>query len=100
MVSCVYVETEVRQHPRTLQLLEHLQKLHSVSLGSFRLTRNHFRSISRHYPEEPLFAQNMDLNNGIISYPLDREQEMIQFCETQLMQHIPAQSYHPCEWHD
>jgi spore photoproduct lyase len=75
------------------------QKLHSVSLGSFRLTRDHFRKISRLYPEEPLFAQNMGLNNGIISYPLDREQEMIEFCEAQLMKHIPAQSYHPCEWH-
>jgi len=75
------------------------QKLHSVSLGSFRLTRDHFRRISRLYPEEPLFAQNMDLNNGIISYPLDREQEMIEFCEAQLMSYIPAQSYHPCEWH-
>lgn len=75
------------------------QKLHSVSLGSFRLTRDHFRRISRLYPEEPLFAQNMDLNNGIISYPLDREREMIEFCEAQLMKHIPAQSYHPCEWH-
>jgi spore photoproduct lyase len=75
------------------------QKLHSVSLGSFRLTRDHFRSISRLYPEEPLFAQNMNLDNGIISYPLDREREMIDFCETQLMNHIPAQTYHPCEWH-
>ena len=73
--------------------------LHSVSLGSFRLTRDHFRRVSRLYPEEPLFAQKMDLNNGIISYPLEREREMIEFCETQLMQHIPRQSYHPCEWH-
>ena len=70
-----------------------------MSLGSFRLTRNHFRSISRLYPEEPLFAQNMNLDNGIISYPLDREREMIDFCETQLMNYIPERAYHPCEWH-
>lgn len=76
------------------------QKLHSVSLGSFRLTRDHFRRVSRLYPEEPLFAQSMDLNDGIISYPLDREREMIEFCEAQLMKHIPRQSYQPCEWHD
>ncbi len=75
------------------------QKLHSVSLGSFRLTRDHFRKLTRLYPEEPLFAQGMDLNNGIISYPLDREREMIEFCETQLMKHIPSRTYHPCEWH-
>jgi len=76
------------------------QKLHSVSLGSFRLTRDHFRKLTRLYPEEPLFAQNLELNNGIISYPLAREHEMIKFCETQLMKHIPRQTYHPCEWHD
>ena len=75
------------------------QSLHSVSLGSFRLTRDHFRKVSRLYPEEPLFAQNMALNNGIVSYPLEREREMIEFCETQLMKHIPRETYHPCEWH-
>ncbi|MBT8437531.1 MAG: DNA photolyase [Gammaproteobacteria bacterium] len=74
-------------------------KLHSVSLGSFRLTRDHFRKLVRIYPEEPLFAQKMDLDNGIISYPREREREMIEYCEVQLMKHIPQQNYHPCEWH-
>lgn len=75
------------------------QKLHSVSLGSFRLTRDHFRKIARLYPEEPLFAQKVDLDNGIISYPQEREREMIEYCETELMKHIPHQTYHPCQWH-
>ena len=75
-------------------------RLHSVSLGAFRLTRDHFHRVTRLYPDEPLFAQNLQLNNGIISYPLEREREMIEFCEAQLMKHIPAQSYRPCEWHD
>ncbi len=75
------------------------QTLHSVSLGSFRLTRDHFRRLTQLYPEEPLFAQSLDLNNGIVSYPLEREREMIDFCEAQLMRHIPGETYHPCEWH-
>ncbi len=75
-------------------------RLHSVSLGNFRLTRNHFRKMSRLYPEEPLFAQKLELNNGIVSYPICDEREMIEFCETQLKQHIPEQIYHPCQWHD
>ncbi len=73
--------------------------LHSVSLGTFRLTRNHFRSVSRLYPDEQMFAQQMSLDNGIVSYPAEREQEMVEFCETTLLQHIPQQSYHPCDWH-
>jgi hypothetical protein len=70
-----------------------------VSLGSFRLTRNHFRSVSRIYPDEPLFAQQMTLDNGIVSYPPEREREMIAFCESAVLQHIPREAYHPCDWH-
>jgi spore photoproduct lyase len=73
--------------------------IHSVSLGSFRLTRDHFRSVSRLYPDEPLFAQPMELDNGIVSYPAEREREMIEFCETAVLQHIPKDCYHPCDWH-
>ena len=76
------------------------EQLHSVSLGSFRLTRNHFRQVSRLYPEEPLFAQDLELNNGIVSYAPAREQAMIEFCEEKLMQRIPSHKYHPCQWHD
>ena len=74
--------------------------LHSASLGGFRLTRDHFRNLSRLYPEEPLFAQQMSLQNGIVSYPREREREMIDFCETALLQRLPRESYHPCAWHD
>jgi spore photoproduct lyase len=74
--------------------------IHSVSLGSFRLTRGHFRDLSRLYPDEPLFAQQMSLENGIVSYPRERERDMIDFCESELLQRIPRQSYHPCAWHD
>jgi spore photoproduct lyase len=73
--------------------------LHSVSLGSFRLTRDHFRKVSRLYPDEPLFAQPMELDKGIVSYPLEREREMIEFCESAVLQHVPGDCYHPCNWH-
>ena len=74
-------------------------RLHSVSLGSFRLTREHFRNVSRIYPDEPLFAQRLELDNGIVAYPREREQEMIGFCESRLLEHVPRRLYHPCEWH-
>ena len=74
-------------------------QLHSVSLGSFRLTRDHYHRVSRLYPEEPLFAQDLQLNNGIIGYAPEQERTMMDFCEFQLMQRIPEQKYHPCDWH-
>ena len=66
---------------------------------AIRLTRDHFRRVSRLYPEEPLFAQELELDNGIVSYPRAREREMIDYCESQLLRHIPNDRYHPCEWH-
>jgi spore photoproduct lyase len=73
--------------------------LHSVSLGAFRLPKNNFRQVSKLYPDEPLFNQNLALNNGIVGYPLTQEEEMMHYCEQQLLQHIPAHCYQPCEWH-
>lgn len=75
-------------------------QFHSVSLGAFRLPKNNFRQVSRIYSDEPLFAQNLTLNNGIVSYPLSQEREMIDFCEEQLLRFIPPEIYHPCDWHD
>ncbi|MFT5657533.1 MAG: spore photoproduct lyase [Gammaproteobacteria bacterium] len=75
-------------------------KIHSVSLGAFRLPKNNFRQVNKLYPDEPLFAQNLALNKGIVGYPLSLEQEMMAYCEQQLLQHIPAHCYHPCDWHD
>ncbi|MFT5219207.1 MAG: spore photoproduct lyase [Planctomycetota bacterium] len=74
--------------------------LHSVSLGNFRLTKDHYRKVTRLYPDEPLFAQQLELNNGLVSYPQQLEQEMIGFCESELLRYIPAEIFHPCEWHD
>ena len=75
------------------------QSIHSVSLGNFRLTRDHYRRVVRLYPEEPLFAQPMTLERGIVSYSREREAEMMEFCETTLLQYIPTQAYQPCDWH-
>ena len=88
------------------QLLEQIfsaidpASIHSASLGSFRLTRDHYRDVARLYPEEPLFAQQMTLENGIVSYPREREREMIEYCESRLLEYLPNEHYHPCAWHD
>jgi spore photoproduct lyase len=75
-------------------------KVHSLSLGTFRLTRNHFKKISHLYPEEPLFSQDLELQGGIVSYPRIQEEEMIAWCEACLLEYFPKELYYPCEWHD
>lgn len=75
-------------------------KIHSVSLGTFRLPKNNFRQMSRLYPEEPLFAQNLALNNGMMGYQPDVEQTMISDCEAELLKYISPDIYHACEWYE
>lgn len=74
--------------------------LHSVSLGTFRLPKSNFKQAHKLFPDEALFAQNLALSNDIISYPPDLEQEMIAFCEQQLLQRVSPDIYFPCNWHD
>ena len=89
-----------------IELLEQIfnaiepDEFHSVSLGAFRLPKNNFRQITRLYPEQALFAQNLELNNGMMSYPLDQEQRMISDCENELMKYIKPDIYHACEWYE
>ena len=73
--------------------------LHSVSLGAFRLPKSNFKQVHKLFPEEALFAQNLVLNNDIISYSPDLEHEMIGFCEQQLLQRISPDIFYPCDWH-
>lgn len=88
------------------QLLENIftgidsNKLHSVSLGAFRLPGDQFKQARRLYPDEPLFAQELALNKSIVSYPCELEQEMIANCSNALLNFIPDNIYHPCNWHE
>ena len=72
--------------------------LHSVSLGSFRLPKQNFKTIHELYPQEKILNQPFELQHGMVSYPHDREQAMMAFCEQALLQYIPDSIYFPCRW--
>jgi len=80
------------------QLFSQLQteRLHSVSLGPFRLPRTYFRNIVRLYPDEPLFAGSFAESGGMISYPEELEHEMTGFCTRELLKHVPESVLFPC----
>jgi spore photoproduct lyase len=71
-------------------------RLHSVSLGLFRLPRGYFRTIARLYPEEPLFAGPLAEANGMVSYRPDLENELTGFCCEELRRHVPESLLFPC----
>ncbi len=98
MISCAYIEFT-----------------HQVFSVSHEDCRTQIENITAQHKDQPVwfysgcdygslvnepmmrFTQNMNLNNGIISYPLERERKVIEFCETQLMKHTTRQIYYPCE---
>jgi len=58
--------------------------LHSITLGNFRLPRSHFQRMANLYPDERLFAQNLDDGDGQIAYPHASAEGMLAWCEEQV----------------
>ncbi len=73
-----------------------LNRLHSVSLGVFRLPENFFKKVHKLYPEEKLFAGPLISQQGMVSYKQELEQEMMHYCTEQLLNYIPADKFFPC----
>ena len=74
------------------------EQMHSVSLGSFRMPKQNFKIIHDLYPEEKILNQAFELQGNMLSYPQQREQDMMAFCESALLQYIPRSAYFPCRW--
>ena len=73
-----------------------MERLHSVSLGSFRLPKNYFQTLQKLYPDELLLASPLEENGGMIGYKRVLESEMIDFCSAVLSDYIPADKLFPC----
>jgi len=74
-----------------------VQRLHSVSLGVFRLPENYFRKIHRLYPREKLFSGPLQNTSGVVSYTDNLEREMMHNCREMLLQYIPDSIFFPCQ---
>lgn len=92
--------SDYRLHYRALfeQVFERIDpdRLHSVSLGVFRLPENYFKKMHKLYPEEKLFAGPLVTQQGMVSYRVELEQEMIDFCSEALLNYIPRAKFFPC----
>ncbi len=73
------------------------QKLHSVSLGVFRVPEGYYRQMARLYPEEALFAGGLEHQQGMVSYPSNDEDEMIHYCHQLLRQYVPEERIFSCQ---
>jgi len=70
--------------------------IHSISLGAFRMPEKFFRNMVKLYPRERLFAGSLEENDGMVSYEKQKEQEMTQFCQNELLKHWADEIIFPC----
>lgn len=73
-----------------------LNRLHSVSLGAFRLPEHYFKKTRKLYPDEKLFAGPMQSSQGMVGYEQAIEEEIIGFCSDLLSNYISEKQFFPC----
>lgn len=67
-----------------------VSRVHSVSLGSFRMPKDFFKTIVKLYPHSPLYAGPVELGaDGLMAYADDIKDEMLQYVTDLLLQWIP-----------
>lgn len=75
-----------------------VEKIHSVSLGPFRLPRAVFQRMAQLFPDEKLFASPIEDKGGMISYPRHIEAQMLDFCESEILSYIKPAQFFPCTY--
>jgi len=73
------------------------EKIHSVSLGTFRMPTTFFKKMEKLHPQEKLFSGRLENRSGTVAYRQEIERERKETCLQLLQQHIPAQKIFNCE---
>lgn len=74
------------------------KKIHSISLGAFRLPHPIYKNMSKLYKDEPLFFHKLSTYNEGISYSKEVEKQMRSFCEEELFKNISKEIYYPASF--
>lgn len=72
-----------------------LQRVHSVTLGEFRLPQSFFKNMHALYPDEKLFNNDLTHTDDMVSYQPELSEEMRAFCQDRILQNIDASRYFP-----
>ena len=63
-------------------------RVHSVTLGPFRLPRDFHRRMTRLYPEEGLLYRGLEERDGLVSYTSEVEEPLRRCCEEEIVGYI------------
>jgi spore photoproduct lyase len=72
------------------------ERLHSVSLGAFRMPQGFYRNMVKLYPQEKLFAGPLTEAQPMVAYEAELEQTMLAFCREKLLQLMPEEKLFIC----
>ena len=73
-----------------------VESVHSISFGPMRFPKAMAETITRMYPEEPLFAGPMELRGSMVSYRQELEDGMMAFCRSELGKYVPETLFFTC----
>jgi spore photoproduct lyase len=71
-------------------------RVHSVTVGGFRLPRDVHRSAQRLFPDERLFWQGLEEEDGVVSYEAALGEPLLAFCREELARHVPPERLFHC----
>ena len=70
------------------------ERIHSVTLGSFRLPQGFHKTMQALYPDHWLLASGLTRLQGMVSYTEDIQVEMMSYCSEKLASHLPSERIH------
>ena len=96
LIDCDNFESRYRELLQQLFASLDPDNIHSISFGPFRMPQGFFQQMVQLYPEEALFAQDMTRTDGMVSYGLQREQQMREQLQSMLLDYVRADVLFPC----
>lgn len=92
-------EFKTRYRDMFSQVLEplNMDRVDSVSIGSFRMPDGFFKKSRELYPNEPLFAGPLDSSSGVVGYTDELDNEMTQFCTDEILTRIDSDKFYHCK---
>jgi len=89
-------DSHYRELVETVLTFLNSERLHSVSIGSFRMPDAFFANARSLYPEEPLFAGAIASHGGVSGYRQDIESELASFCQSLILEYIDDARFYHC----
>ncbi|MFK8067531.1 MAG: radical SAM protein [Gammaproteobacteria bacterium] len=73
-----------------------VEKIHSISIGAFRVPKSYFKNMTKLYPDEKLFAGPLEENDGVIAYKNELQEEMLDWCFKNISDQFPESNLYKC----